>query len=158
MERLKIWNQTNSVWYGSSVSCHIALPESFEVQASIGPWSKLRSFPPRKCGNYDDFKYKKFRLTENSSFNHNVFLPYSNIFGSIFFSKKSFIATLGSILDFHQSWQSGKYKLARWRKEVVIYPGRTTHYQSTHLPRTHQTTKWTFVKTPTQPQLQLNLT
>ena len=41
------------------------------------------------------------------------------------------IATLGSILDSQQSWESGKFQLARWSHEVVIFPERTTH------PHTH---------------------
>ena len=40
---------------------------------------------------------------------------------------KYFIATLGSILDSQLSWESGKFQLARWSHEVVIFPERTTH-------------------------------
>ena len=32
------------------------------------------------------------------------------------------IATLGSILDSQLSWESGKFQLARWSHEVVIFP------------------------------------
>ena len=35
------------------------------------------------------------------------------------------IATLGSILDFQLSWKSGKFQLARWSHEVVIFSART---------------------------------
>ena len=40
---------------------------------------------------------------------------------------KCFIATLGSILDSQPSWESGKFQLARWSHEVVIFPERTNH-------------------------------
>ena len=43
------------------------------------------------------------------------------------------IATLGSILDSQLSWESGKFQLARWSHEVVLFPERTTH-PSTHRP------------------------
>ena len=42
------------------------------------------------------------------------------------------IATLGSILDSQLSWESGKFQLARWSHEVVIFPERTTHPPPTH--------------------------
>ena len=35
------------------------------------------------------------------------------------------IATLGSILDSQLSWESGKFQLARWSHEVVIFSERT---------------------------------
>ena len=37
------------------------------------------------------------------------------------------IATLGSILDSQLSWESGKFQLARWSHEVVLFPERTSH-------------------------------
>ena len=37
------------------------------------------------------------------------------------------IATLGSILDSQLSWESGKFQLARWSHEVVIFPAIITH-------------------------------
>ena len=37
------------------------------------------------------------------------------------------IATLGSILDSQLSWESGKFQLARWSHEVVLFSERTTH-------------------------------
>ena len=33
----------------------------------------------------------------------------------------------GSILDSQLSWESGKFQLARWSHEVVIFPERITH-------------------------------
>ena len=38
---------------------------------------------------------------------------------------QSIIATLGSILDSQLSWESGKFQLARWSHEVVIFSDRT---------------------------------
>ena len=35
------------------------------------------------------------------------------------------VATLGSILDSQLSWESGKFQLARWSHEVVIFSDRT---------------------------------
>ena len=37
------------------------------------------------------------------------------------------IATLGSILESQQRRESGKFQLARWSHEAVIFPERTTH-------------------------------
>ena len=43
------------------------------------------------------------------------------------------IATLGSILDCQLSWESGKFQLARWSQEVVLFPERTTHPPTDHM-------------------------
>ena len=37
------------------------------------------------------------------------------------------VATLGFILDSQLSWESGKFQLARWSHEVVIFSDRTGH-------------------------------
>ena len=66
----------------------------------------------------------------------------------------SIIATLGSILDSQSTWESGKFQLARWSHEVVLFPERTIH-PSTH-PPTHPTIS--IVTTPTTTSTQPNLT
>ena len=43
------------------------------------------------------------------------------------------IATLSSILDSQLNWESGKFQLARWSHEVVIYPKRTGHPPTIHM-------------------------
>ena len=43
------------------------------------------------------------------------------------------VATLGSILDSQPSWESGKFQLARWSHEVVIFPERTTYPPTDHM-------------------------
>ena len=48
------------------------------------------------------------------------------------YSQFVFMATLGSILDSQLSWESGKFQLARWSHEVVLFPERTSHPPATH--------------------------
>ena len=71
-----------------------------------------------------------FACQSKEFLNSQNFLPSKNVIfqktGCLKKQKKSvFIATLGSILDSQLSWESGKFQLARWSHEVVIFSVRT---------------------------------
>ena len=50
--------------------------------------------------------------------------PESHLYPDYIFTQLD-IATLGSILDSQLSWEYGKFQLARWSHEVVLYSVRT---------------------------------
>ena len=102
-----------------------------EIQALI-PTSQCQYQQRENFWDRTQFKKQSTNFTGKSS-GIEKYLSLNKTDETYFFNSLCYsawvIATLGSILDSQLSWESGKFQLARWSHEVVLFPERTTQHK-----------------------------
>ena len=107
-----------------------------ETQTKVSGMSLVQLFTVTiLLWNYLEYQPASQR-TSHSALHIIFYICYVVFICNVFYI--CYVATLGSILDSHLIWESGKFQLARWSHNVALF---SSNHQSRHPPATHPPTR-----------------